>query len=94
MAGHDVVAQGFTEFPGCSGLIATGAHTIERGCVPFDARSADRPRGSHVHQWVPAGTRPARSRVPEALPGTFLLLAGPLGGPLAADRAERLAREV
>ncbi|MEV0600492.1 asparagine synthase-related protein [Streptomyces sp. NPDC050315] len=93
MAGP-VVAQDFLEFPGCSGRIATGARTIEHDCVPFDARSADRPRGSHVRQWIPTGTRPAQPRVQEPLPGVFLLMAGPLGEPLAAGRAERLVREV
>lgn len=90
-----VGGQGFHEFPGCSGRVVAGADTIEGGCVPFDARSSPHsPRGSYVHQWLPVGTRSPRPGPREPVPGVFLLLAGPLGEPLAADRAERLVQEV
>lgn len=70
-----------------------GPTTVSYDCVPFDARCGTRRPGSHVEQWVPAGS-PAARPLPQPLPDAYLTLSGPLPEALTPDQVQRLIQDV
>ncbi|MBZ4019305.1 asparagine synthase-related protein [Streptomyces purpurogeneiscleroticus] len=86
--------QYLTEFPGCSGRIAAGTTAVDYAYVPFDARHGHRPAGSHVRQWIPAGTAAPAPGIPQPVPDAILALAGPAPRELPTEQVARLVRDV
>ncbi|MFH8410926.1 asparagine synthase-related protein [Streptomyces sp. NPDC018019] len=83
-----------TEFPGCSGQIVAGTTAVDHAYVPFDARRGPRPPGSHVRQWVPAGTAAPAPGIPQPVPGAVLALVGPAPRELTPDLAAQVIQGV